>query len=51
MIPYHDENETLRTPIVTMAVVAMCVFAWLLLQGAGSDPALAASAWGSVPAS
>jgi membrane associated rhomboid family serine protease len=43
VIPYHDENATQRTPVVTMVVVALCVFAWLVLQGAGSDPSLAAS--------
>ena len=43
MFPYHDENETLRTPVVTIALIAITVFAWLFLQGAGTDPALAAS--------
>ena len=43
MFPYHDENETQRTPYVTMAVIAACVLAWLLFQGAGSPQALAAS--------
>jgi membrane associated rhomboid family serine protease len=43
MIPYHDENQTLRTPIVTFATIAACVAAWVLLQGAGAERALAAS--------
>jgi membrane associated rhomboid family serine protease len=43
MFPYHDENDTLRTPVVTIALIAITVFAWLFLQGAGTDPALAAS--------
>ena len=43
MFPYHDENETQRTPVVTIAFIAMNAAAWLLYQGAGSDPALAAS--------
>ncbi|MBI2188449.1 MAG: rhomboid family intramembrane serine protease [Acidobacteria bacterium] len=36
MIPYHDENETLRTPIVTLAIIALTTLAWLLVQGAGA---------------
>jgi len=43
MIPYHDENETQRPAYVTMAIIAACVLAWLLVQGAGSSEALAAS--------
>ena len=43
MFPYHDENETQRTPYVTMALIAVNVFTWLLVQGAGSDLALAES--------
>jgi membrane associated rhomboid family serine protease len=36
MFPYHDENETQRTPFVTIAVIALNVVAWLLLEGAGA---------------
>jgi membrane associated rhomboid family serine protease len=36
MLPYHDENETQRTPYVTMALIALNVLAWVLIQGAGS---------------
>jgi len=43
MFPYHDENQTLRTPIVTMLLIAACVAAWLLIQGAGSEIPLATS--------
>ena len=43
MFPYHDENETQRTPYVTMALVAASTLAWLLVQGAGSGFALAES--------
>jgi len=43
MFPYHDENETLRTPIVTMAFIGLCVLAWVFVQGAGSGYPLAAS--------
>ena len=43
MIPYHDENKTLRTPIVTLALIAACVAAWVLLQGAGAERPLVES--------
>lgn len=35
MIPYHDENETLRAPVITIAIIAACVLVWLFVQGAG----------------
>ena len=43
MLPYHDENHTVRTPIITLVLIALSVFAWLLLQGAGSTLPLARS--------
>ena len=43
MFPYHDENETQRTPYVTMALIAINVLAWLLVQGAGATVPLARS--------
>ena len=43
MIPYHDENETQRPAYVTLVIIALCVLAWLLLQGAGATVPLAAS--------
>jgi membrane associated rhomboid family serine protease len=43
VFPYHDENETQRTPYVTIAIIALNVMAWLLVQGAGSAEALMAS--------
>jgi membrane associated rhomboid family serine protease len=51
VIPYHDENQTQRTPIVTFAIIVMCVVAWVALQGAGTMPALAQSvcALGLIP--
>ena len=36
MFPYHDENRTLRTPIVTVALIGLNVLAWFVLQGAGA---------------
>ena len=43
MFPYHDENETQRTPIVTMTLIALNVGAFVLIQGAGAEQPLAAS--------
>ncbi len=43
MIPYHDENQTLRTAFVTLAFIALNVGAWILVQGAGSTLPLARS--------
>ena len=36
MIPYHDENTTLRTASVTLGLVATKVRVWVLFQGAGA---------------
>jgi len=43
VFPYKDENPTYLAPAVTVAVVIANVAAWLLLQGAGTDPALTRS--------
>ena len=43
MIPYHDENETQRPAVVTLVIIVLCTLAWVLVQGAGSDVALARS--------
>jgi len=43
MIPYHDENETQRTAVVTLAIIAMCTLTWIVVQGAGSMVPLSAS--------
>ena len=43
MLPYHDENQTERPAYVTVALIALNVFAWLFLQGAGSEQALLSS--------
>lgn len=40
MFPYKDDNPTLAMPVVTLALIAANVAAWLFLQGAGTDPAL-----------
>lgn len=43
MFPYHDENATQRTAYVTLTVIALCVIAWVFVQGAGADFQLAKS--------
>jgi membrane associated rhomboid family serine protease len=37
MIPISDDNPTLRTPVVTAALLVLIVAAWVLVQGAGLD--------------
>jgi len=36
MFPYHDENETQRTPIITFLLIAANVLVWLVVEGAGA---------------
>ena len=43
MIPYRDENETVRTPVVTLLIIAINAAVWFLVQGAGFGEALIAS--------
>jgi membrane associated rhomboid family serine protease len=43
VFPYHDENETQQTPVVTFTLIAINVLAWLLVQGAGAELPLAES--------
>jgi|SRR5688572_656113 membrane associated rhomboid family serine protease len=43
MFPYRDENVSLRTPFVTVALIVASVAAWLVVQGGGSPLALAQS--------
>jgi membrane associated rhomboid family serine protease len=52
VIPISDEHRTMRTPVMTYAIIAANVFAWLYFQGAGlNEPQLAASVcnFGLVP--
>jgi membrane associated rhomboid family serine protease len=52
MIPISDDNPTLRTPVVTIALLLCLGAVWVFVQGAGMDPQqLAASVcnWGLVP--
>jgi membrane associated rhomboid family serine protease len=43
VIPYHDENKTQRTPIVTFLLIGASVASWLVVQGAGTTLPLARS--------
>ena len=43
MFPYHDENETHSTPVVTYAIIAANLLVWIVVQGAGTALALARS--------
>jgi membrane associated rhomboid family serine protease len=43
VIPYHDENRTIRTPVVTFTLIGLNVAVWVLVQGAGTTLPLAQS--------
>jgi membrane associated rhomboid family serine protease len=43
VIPYRDENETQRTPFVTLALIAGTSYVWLAVQGGGAALPLAQS--------
>jgi membrane associated rhomboid family serine protease len=43
MFPIRDENPTLRTPVVTLGLIALNALAWVIVQGAGTHPGLAQS--------
>jgi len=43
MIPFRDENPTLRPPVVTYAIIGMNIAVWVLVQGLGTADALAHS--------
>ncbi|MEO8194823.1 MAG: rhomboid family intramembrane serine protease [Gemmatimonadales bacterium] len=44
MIPLSDDHTTMRTPVMTYAIIAVNLFVWFLVQGAGfNEPQLAAS--------
>jgi membrane associated rhomboid family serine protease len=51
VIPYRDENETVRTPVVTFAIIAINALVWFMFQGAGFSDALLASVcnYGLIP--
>jgi membrane associated rhomboid family serine protease len=41
MFPYHDENQTRRTPVITLLLIAANVLVWIVVEGAGAPLALA----------
>ncbi len=43
MFPYRDDNPSLHKPIVTYVIIGVTAAVWFLVQGAGSQPALAES--------
>jgi membrane associated rhomboid family serine protease len=43
VIPFKDENPTVLTPVVTIGIIALNTIVWLVVQGAGSEPALTRS--------
>jgi membrane associated rhomboid family serine protease len=52
MIPISDDNPTMRTPVVTLAILGSLLAVWVFGQGAGFDPVRLATSvcnWGLVP--
>jgi membrane associated rhomboid family serine protease len=43
LFPYRDENETIRTPIITIAIIAINTLVWILVQRGGASPAVDAA--------
>lgn len=43
MFPYKDDNPTILTPFVTVGIIALTAAVWVLIQGAGTQPALGKS--------
>jgi membrane associated rhomboid family serine protease len=43
VFPYHDENATQRRSVVTIGIIAVNVFVWVFIQGAGASLPLAES--------
>jgi membrane associated rhomboid family serine protease len=41
MFPYRDDNPTILTPYVTVAIIAANLAVWVVLQGMGADQRLA----------
>jgi len=51
MIPYRDENQTQRTPFITLGIIAINVLVWIFFQRGGQDIAVASSVcnYGLIP--
>lgn len=43
MFPYRDDNPTLRTPVVTFALIAANLVVWAVVQGFGAEDGLVRS--------
>lgn len=43
MFPYKDDNPTLATPVVTLAIIAVNVVVWLAVQRGGAEPGMVRS--------
>ena len=41
LLPYRDDNPTVLTPYVTVALIAANIAVWIVVQGMGSDQRLA----------
>jgi membrane associated rhomboid family serine protease len=39
MFPYRDDNPTLRTPVVTVGIIALNTLVWVFVEQMGRDPA------------
>lgn len=52
MLPLRDENPSILTPVVTLALIAVNVLAWLEVQGLGDEAAVQSSVcrFGLIPA-
>ena len=51
MIPYRDENQTQRTPFITMAIIAINLLVWIVFERGGQNIAVATSVcnYGLIP--
>jgi membrane associated rhomboid family serine protease len=43
MFPYRDDNPTLATPLITLFLIGVNVFFWVVVQGMGAEPNLSRS--------
>jgi membrane associated rhomboid family serine protease len=53
VFPLHDGNPTELFPVFTLGIVAVCVAAWVFVQGAGLSPEVlgeSVCALGAIPA-
>ena len=52
MFPLRDDNPTFRRPVITYSIIAINALVWLVLQGAGTGPAIYESIcqYGLIPA-